>query len=131
MTERALTPDLEEIAEIAGTAAALAILAARGGTKVYIPQPAKLSEDHWLVATVGRVAAGKIAERFAGNPVEIPLLGGGTRGKTWEALRKAIEAGHDLPTAARLAGVCQRTARRHKNGHSATFGADPRQPRLI
>ena len=131
MTITALTPELEEIAEVAGTAAALAILAAKGGTRVYIPKSAKLGDDHWLVVLVGLEPAEAIADHFGGTQVEIPLLGGGTRGKSWRVLRKALAEGHDLATAARLAGVCVRTARRHKNGHSAAGGGDPRQHRLI
>ena len=131
MTDIPLNPDLDEIAEVAGIAAALAILDARGGTKVYIPQPAKIDDSHWLVAIVGHKAAMAVADRFGGCSVEIPLLGGGTRGRSWRALRKALDEGHDLATAARMAGVCQRTARRHKNGHSGTGSSDPRQGRLI
>ena len=131
MTELALNPDLEEIAEIAGTAVALAIISAKGGTIVYIPKPANISADHWLVSLVGQNVAEVIAQHFGGAKVEIPLMGGGARAKTWSAIRKALDDGHDLPTAARLAGVCQRTARRHKNGHSALGTVDPRQRRLI
>lgn len=131
MTTIELSGDLAEIAEVAGNGAALALVAVKGGTRVYIPKPDSLAAGHWLVDTVGAEAARLIAERFGGNGVEVPLGPGGSRAKAWAAMRKALADGHDTATAARLAGVHQRTVRRHKNGHSGAEVVDPRQARLI
>ena len=59
----ALPGVLAEIAEVAGTDAALAIAESRGGTDAYIPADA--SDDHWLVQLVGRQAADLICRHFA------------------------------------------------------------------
>jgi hypothetical protein len=125
-----LNTDLAEIAEIAGMSAALAILRARRGSKAYIPAPDRLGRaGRWLVEAVGIESARVIAERFAGCSIELTMGGGGSRAQTWAALRKALDAGHDVGAAARLAGVSQRTARRHKNGHVGR--GDPRQGDLF
>lgn len=131
MTTIELSGDLAEIAEVAGNGAALALVAVKGGTRVYIPKPDSLAAGHWLVDTVGAEAARLIAERFGGNGVEVPMGIAGARAKTWAVLRKALADGHDTATAARLAGVHQRTVRRHKNGHSGIPAQDDRQGRLL
>jgi len=130
MKARVIYADLEEIGELVGNGVALTILAAKRGSKVYIPHPSRLDENNWLVILVGKAVATTIAERFAGHHVEIPMMGGGSRGKSWQALHKALQNGHDTATAARLAGVSQRTARRHKNGHVCKDDEDEDQPQL-
>ena len=114
MTE-ALPGFLADVAELVGSAAALQIAKAKGGQeKVWIPRPGYLKADHWLVETVGIEAAKKIAELYQGERVDIPLGPfAGVRANTHKALRQAIEAGTGSAKAAQLAGVHQRTARRH------------------
>jgi hypothetical protein len=116
---------LAEIAEIAGGAAALQVAAAKGGLeKVHIPQPANLHDGHWLVEAVGMSHAQAIARRMGGGKIDIPLGPfAGQRGKTHKAIREALAAGSSPAEVAQLAGVHQRTARRHKNRRSATDGA--------
>jgi hypothetical protein len=66
---------LAEIADIAGEDAALAVAAARGGTRVYLPPVP--GRDHWLSRLVGHEAAKAIADRLtcgiAGMRVDLPL----------------------------------------------------------
>ena len=92
MTERLhLPPLLNEIAEVAGVVAALAIAEARGGTRVHFP--ARAPDGHWLVALVGREAADKLCAHFratqaGGSYVLIPV---GPKNFYSRARRRAIE----------------------------------------
>lgn len=108
---------LSEIAEIAGGAAALQVAAAKGGLeKVHIPLPANLHAAHWLVDAVGMSHAQAIARRLGGGKVDIPLGPfAGQRSRTHDAIRRALESGSSPAEVAQLAGVHQRTARRHRN----------------
>lgn len=130
--ELTFTGILADIQEAAGATAALQIAAAKGGSEVYIPLAANLRPDHWLVETVGMEAAEQIAKHLGSGHVEIPLgPAGGNRGKVWAAIRRALADGKSAPEAARLAGVHQRTVRRHRNGHSGVDASDPRQGDLF
>ena len=92
MTERLhLPPLLNEIAEVAGVVAALAIAEARGGTRVHFP--ARAPDGHWLVALVGREAADKLCAHFrstqaGGCHVDVPL---GPKNFYAQARRRALE----------------------------------------
>jgi len=123
MTDQTTYPGvLGEIAEIAGEAAAVKVVQAKGGTKAYFP--ARPGPTCWLTVAVGQETAEKIcAAVVAGTRgVELPVPLGplGTRAKTWHVIQKALANGAAGPEAARLAGVDERTVRRHRNGHSGT-----------
>lgn len=107
---------LAEIAQIAGDAAALQVAAAKGGLeKVHFPHPGRLKPGHWLVEAVGIEAALRIAAVLGGAKLDIPLGPlAGSRNRARQALRRALGEGSSPAAAARLAGVHQRTARRHK-----------------
>lgn len=114
---------LAEIAELAGESAAMAVARARGGTRAYIPSVDGLKDGHWLPQAVGMEAARRIAERIGGGEVDIPLGPyAGNRAAVRQAIRDGVQAGHSEAAIARLAGVADRTVRRHKNGH--TGGGD-------
>lgn len=108
---------LATIAEVAGRAAALQVAAAKGGSeKVYVPRPERLRPDHWLVQTVGLANARKIAGAIGGGRIDFPLGPfAGSRNHSRKALDQALAAGKSTATAAHLAGVHQRTARRRRN----------------
>ncbi len=112
-----LTGILAVIAEIAGPTAALQLAHAKGGAKIYWPQPANL-DGHWLVEVVGLEAARALCKRLGGGRDEIPLGLFGGRGRAWRIMREALAEGATVTEAARRAGVSSRTARRHKNGHA-------------
>ena len=59
-----VTGVLAEIAIVAGPDAAMALVTTRGGTKVYIPAPKSLTDDHWLVRLIGREVAEKLCQYF-------------------------------------------------------------------
>jgi hypothetical protein len=115
----ALPGVLAEIASVAGEAAALAISARVGGTRVYIP--AHAGDDHWLVDTVGREAADKITALLHGDRYEIPTLGvGAYRGFRMAIARRVHDldkAGKSAPQIAREAGLTQRAVHRHRAAH--------------
>lgn len=83
MTERpidwAASPTLSRIREVAGDAAAVALVAARGGTEVWIPQRPDESCD--LVRIVGAAAARAIADAFGSGPLRVPTGRGLAHGR--------------------------------------------------
>lgn len=132
MTALPLPGILQRVAELAGLAVALRLAAARGGTRAYIPRPESLDAQHWLVVACGADAAQLIAGELGGETHAIPLAGTGSRGRVWTALRRALAEGAGTAEAARLAGVDERTVRRHRNGYSGTpQSRDPRQTELL
>lgn len=73
---------VEEIAEVAGLPAALAIVTAKGGQRVSIPRHP--GPEHWLTMAVGPEAAATIADHFATGhgsgikDLDIPMLNTGS-----------------------------------------------------
>ena len=124
---------LAEIADIAGEGAAIGVARAKGGTRVYIPGPRMLSEDHWLTRAVGSVAAWRIAHsHLGGGAVEIPLGPyAGNRAKVHEAIREGIKTGRSEAAVALAAGVTERTVRRHKSGETGASGLHSDQATLF
>lgn len=115
---------LQEIADVVGEAAALAIASRAGGTRIYLP--AQASDDHWLVQAVGRAAADKLCHHFAvdgrGQRLDIPLHVGGTFRQLTRAIAEAVHKMDDGTEAssqqiARRFGVTQRTVHRHRARH--------------
>lgn len=130
MTEK-LPGVLAEIAELVGDAAALAIAAHAGGTRVYFP--ASPSEDHWLVEAIGQPAAQKLCKYFAvdlrrGQRVEIPLAVGGSYRQWLRAVQKRV---HQLDAEglssfeiARKVGITQRAVHRARAKHRGSKPGD-------
>ncbi|MBF0095671.1 MAG: helix-turn-helix domain-containing protein [Alphaproteobacteria bacterium] len=121
MADPVLFGVLEEIREVAGLAAALQLAAAKGGGPVYFCSAAHLTQDHWLVQTVGWEAARKLAAHFGGraNPqIKIPYGPTSSRGKTWQGIQKGFAQGLSLVEIARRNGVDEKTVRRHRRGQS-------------
>lgn len=114
-----LPPLLAEIANVIGLYATMKLTADWGGCEVYIP--ARASDGHWLVQSVGRDSADKLCAYFAariegesrrahhGAKITLPL---GQRGSRDVARRRAIELldrGASVREAARGAGLHART----------------------
>ncbi len=121
---------LQEIAEVAGEAAALSIAARQGGRRVYIPAESRLFLDdprdtYWLVECVGIEAARKICKHFEvdgrGQRIDIPLHVGGTYRQfvrsLAERLHKLDREGKSSTEIARQLGLTQRTVHRHRARH--------------
>lgn len=116
-----LTGILAEIADVAGEAAALQLMASHGARRVYIP--VAFTRDCWLTEVVGETAARALIEHFrafsaSGDPIryeiELPIGDMGTFGRARKqagiAFAKAIEEGCGVRTAGHRAGVSSRTA---------------------
>nr|DAO37993.1 MAG TPA: Mor transcription activator family [Caudoviricetes sp.] len=113
---------LGEIADIAGRETAFLIACAYGGTRVDIP--AKVGPDHWLSQIVGFDTAQLICERLAIHDadgrvkgVRHELIPRGPASLQKTAQRRVIKAlndGSDVRSAARAAGVHERTVWRIK-----------------
>lgn len=125
---------LARIAALASEAAALRVAQEKGGTRAYIPTPDHLTADHWLVRCAGWDGARAIAEEYGGGQLPIPLGPTGTRGQVWAAMHRAMAEGKSAAEAARLAGVDERTARRHRSGKTKGLArphGDDRQRELF
>lgn len=111
---------LLELAEIVGRENAMKVASAAGGTRVYIPLPSRLNNDHRLVACVGRHNAEKIATHFAtrgGIHINIPRMGG-----AYSELRRTVarrvqdldDEGKSSREIALIVGISQRSVHRHR-----------------
>jgi len=109
-----LPPLLDEIAELAGLEAALALASHAGGERRYFPTPDRLDEKHWLVEACGPEAAALLAQRFGGDNVEIPRGPQGNAAQLAKRIREMIAAGASSNDIARTTGVVFRTVTRHR-----------------
>jgi DNA-binding NarL/FixJ family response regulator len=102
-----------ELAEVAGLHAALALATARGGNRVYIP--AKAADDHWLVTTVGRIAADKIMGYYtSGVELDLPRGPTGLRATTWRRLYRMLDEGCSSTQITRALGISRDTVKYHR-----------------
>lgn len=114
-----------EIAEVAGDAASIQLLRARGGERVFIPKTTH--PDHWLVQAVGTDAAAKIAYAFGGDFLVLPT--DPSRGLKAQqiAAAEAIQRGLSINEAARVSGFSRRAIEKRKarlRGHNGKAVAD-------
>ncbi|WP_153116044.1 Mor transcription activator family protein [Rhodocyclus tenuis] len=65
-----LPGELRAIAEIIGIPAALRLVEARGGRRIYFP--AGVDADHQLVKLIGQAPAEALCQAYAGERLEIP-----------------------------------------------------------
>ncbi|WP_316200424.1 MULTISPECIES: helix-turn-helix domain-containing protein [unclassified Bradyrhizobium] len=131
---QSLPAALQEIADVAGEAAALKIAAQHGGRRVYFPSTDKLigdsCEHYWLVECVGLELARKICEHFQvdgrGQRIEIPLHVGGTYRQFIRSITKRVheleDEGKSSAEIARTLGLTQRTVHRHRSRHRGGNG---------
>lgn len=92
-----------DIVELIGEFAALDLSKVRGGRALYIPSPTRLGEQSPVVRLVGMDCALKLAERFGGTHIDIPI-GPGKRARVWELKEQGWTAG-------RIAGEMRCTER--------------------
>ncbi len=64
---------LAEVEEVAGREAALRLSMSSGGNSIYVPRPSRVCPDHQLARAMGVDAAQKVAERFQGEIIDIPM----------------------------------------------------------
>ena len=112
---------LREIAKVAGTDAALAILRAKGGTEVWIPHHA--DPGHWLAQLVGLDMAERICAfyrttnadgRTVGSVrIYVPMAGTGLIASArQQVVSDVVEHGLTVRQAAQRAGLSERAAHR-------------------
>ena len=63
---------LDEIAEVAGREAALALALHMGGRDIHVPKPRNVGAGHRLAAVMGLEAARSFAGRFRGEQIYVP-----------------------------------------------------------
>ena len=98
---------LAEVAAIIGRDGALDLAEAWGGQRIYVPKPAGLGGANPLVQTLGNRLAMKLAERLAGDRLQIP--------RARRALvNRLVERGMSVPDAARRLGLDLSTAYRYR-----------------
>jgi hypothetical protein len=68
-----LNAPLDELIAAIGTHLALRLVSERGGTRVYIPTEARLTEDCPLARIIGAAAAAKLSRLWGGEWLTIPL----------------------------------------------------------
>ncbi len=59
-----------EIVEVVGVEAALRLVEAWGGIRLYVPQ--QMPEDHLLVSTLGRDESDELAKCYGGECIQVP-----------------------------------------------------------
>lgn len=106
----------EELEGICGADAARRLLAAYGGTRVFVP--GALADDHPLVACMGEEAAralsAAISSGHGGMQITLPLGPFSARARQRELLRAAVAEGGTATTIARRLQVSIRTVRRER-----------------
>lgn len=106
----------QELEEICGRDAAARLLAAFGGTRVYVP--AAMSDEHPLVIVMGEAAALALAAALrtgnGGMVVRLPIGSFSARARQRELLRLAVAQGGSAATIARRLGITIRTVFREK-----------------
>jgi len=111
-----LPPLLNQIADVAGLDAALALANARGGSRVSFP--AKLPKEHWLIDCVGHDAAALICEEFRGGnyggQVDLPVGPTGSANAVRRAVDQMIKDGMSADQIAMKMKVHRTTVFRRK-----------------
>jgi Mor family transcriptional regulator len=119
-----LPGELRAIADLIGLPAALRLVEARGGRRLYIPSGA--APEHALVQIVGEEAAAALCRAYAGECLEIPRAVGYATAVRNADIRQRRRQGVSQST---LAGEHRLTERQIRNIQGG--GADDRQDGLF
>lgn len=122
----ALPDQLDEISSVIGHEGMLALVAACGGTRIYVP--ASAPPDHWLVSVLGETGAAALCEHFrtyaserksgGGIALDIPAFNRSSYNKTRELLHQLDDGTAPAREIALKVGVTERTVyRRRKKYH--------------
>jgi len=126
MDSTLLPPTIQEIVDIVGLEAALKVVNAYGGTRVWFPEvPAP---DHHLVKILGD-AAYVLCQRFALNWLTIPTCARALRAVRDAAIVEALRQGRTYDEVAREFGLTWRQVANIAARHRAKY-PDP-QPDLF
>jgi hypothetical protein len=68
-----LPDSAQHLVNILGMDAAMALIEAHGGTRLYVPTLARLTPEHPLSALLGYAAARKLCDALSGPELRVPL----------------------------------------------------------
>lgn len=123
----ALPDSVQELVTVVGLTAALRIVEARGGIRLYVPMVA--SADHWLAALIGLPALEQLVAYYQGDTLEIPRCVEALRAvRELEIVREA-QRGASTAQLARRHGYTERGIRKLRRRVEAQY--DPRQGGLF
>jgi hypothetical protein len=121
---------LEELIAVIGADAAARLIAASGGTEIYVPSPVRL-DGHWLVDLIGRDLAFALSHhlviykpragtgldifgRGLGAPLLLPVGAGMLAQRRRQRIREMTLAGESSSTIARMLGITTRAVTRYR-----------------
>ena len=105
-----LPASIQELIEVVGVSAALAIVEERGGITLCVPTQAL--PDHWLVELIGLAALTALVERYRGEEIEIARCAAAMRAIQEQQIVREAEAGASNATLARRYGYTERGIRK-------------------
>lgn len=125
MTNNPPPPEVARLSDIIGIGAALALIEAHGGTRLYIPRA--MSEEINLIKVIGLEASEKLIQAHGGNYLKIPVA------RQWRAV---LYRGQEMsyPKIARRLGCTEGTVWRILSEYEMTsrqldlFAAAPSKP---
>jgi hypothetical protein len=103
---------LRQIAEESSLEAALALAAAKGGTRVYVPR--RLPAGHWLVGCMGQAGAEALCRLYGGESIVLPADPRRGQRARVRAIRRGIDDGLSADDIALAANVTRRQIFWHK-----------------
>ena len=100
---------LTDIAGLIGEVAAMKLVSAYGGQRLYVPAPDSVDQGHALARTIGLNEARALAEEFAGiGTLYIPLASTSQAAQRHAAIVEARAGGASIPVIARRLKVSTR-----------------------
>ena len=111
-----LPGEFRQVAGVIGLAAALALVQARGGSRLSVP--GSIGAVHPLARMLGLPAAQALAKNFGGASILVPTSRGACRADRDRAARRDwTEGGMSLADLARRYGLAERRIRQIVSGH--------------
>jgi hypothetical protein len=102
---------LNEIVDVCGHQAAIAITRAFGGRQLSVPNPERMEEDHPIALTIGLTAARKLAKSKGGERLEIPSELNAVLELRNEAVCKAFDDGASIRSISFDCGISRKWVR--------------------
>ncbi len=110
---------MEPIIDAIGRSAALSLVHVYPGAELYIPKPDNLTEEHPLAAFLGMPLAKRLAERFGGDVLDVPVCHRMLDAARAAQVVAALHAGVSVAEVTRRFGVTIRAVRLMKARHRA------------
>ncbi|WP_241085755.1 Mor transcription activator family protein [Candidatus Vondammii sp. HM_W22] len=105
-----LPTSIQELIEVVGLAAALVIVAERGGVRLCVP--AQAAADHWLAPLIGLPALTALVERYRGEEIDIARCVAALRAVQEQQIASEAAAGVSNASLARRYGYTERGIRK-------------------